>query len=221
VPAAMLMLMFLMIMVGAMPLINAVLEEKMQRIAEVLLGSVRPFQLMLGKLLGTLGVSFTVIAIYVSGGIAVAYYMDIADYVPFHVLPWFFVYMVAAILLFGSMLAAAGAACNDIKEAQSLMMPVWMLIMIPMFVWLPVVKEPLSGFATWISLVPPWTPILMLVRQTAPVAIPAWQPWVGLAGVVIFALLCVWLAGRIFRVGLLMQGKPPKLTDLVRWAVRG
>lgn len=221
VPAAMMMLMLLMIMVGATPLISAVLEEKMQRIAEVLLGSVRPFQLMLGKLLGTLGVSFTVIAIYMAGGIAVAYHLDVADFVPFHVLPWFFTYMIAAIILFGSLLIALGAACNDMKEAQSFMMPVWLLVMIPMFVWLPVVKEPLSGFSTWMSLIPPFTPILMLVRQAAPTAIPAWQPWVGLAGVLAFAALCVWVGGRIFRVGILMQGKPPRPLDLLRWAVRG
>ena len=221
VPAAMMMLMFLMIMVGATPLISAVLEEKMQRIAEVLLGSVRPFQLMLGKLLGTLGVSFTVIAIYMTGGIVLAYHLDVTDYVPFHVLPWFLVYMVAAIVLFGSLLIAFGAACNDMKEAQSLMMPVWLLVMFPMFVWLPVVKEPLGGFATWMSLIPPFTPILMLVRQAAPTGIPVWQPWVGLAGVLAFTTLCVWAGGRIFRVAILMQGKPPRPRDLLRWAVRG
>jgi ABC-2 type transport system permease protein len=221
VPAAMMTLMFLMIIVGATPLISAVLEEKMQRIAEVLLGSVRPFQLMLGKLLGTLALSFTVIAIYMTGGIAVAYHLNVADFIPFHVLPWFFVYMVAAIVLFGSLLIALGAACNDMKETQSFMMPVWLLVMIPMFVWLPVVKEPLSSFSTWMSLIPPFTPILMLVRQAAPTAIPMWQPWAGLAGVLAFTALCVWAGGRIFRVGILMQGKPPRPRDLLRWAVRG
>jgi ABC-2 type transport system permease protein len=221
VPAAMMMLMFLMIMVGATPLISAVLEEKMQRIAEVLLGSVRPFELMLGKLLGTLGVSFTVIAIYMAGGIAVAYHLDVADYVPFHILPWFFIYMVAAIVLFGSLLIALGAACNDMKEAQSFMMPVWLLVMIPMFVWLPVVKEPLSSFSTWMSLIPPFTPILMLIRQAGPTGIPMWQPWAGLVGVLLFTTLCVWVGGRIFRVGILMQGKPPRPRDLLRWALRG
>ena len=221
IPALMLMLMFLMIMVGATPLVNAVLEEKMQRIAEVLLGSVKPFQLMLGKLLGTLGVSFTVLLIYAGGGAGVAYYLGVQEYIPFEVLPWFVAYMIAAIMLFGSMLVALGAACNDLKEAQSMLMPVWLLVMIPMFVWINVVKEPTSDFATWMSLIPPFTPILMLVRQTSPVAIPAWQPWVGLAGVLLFTVLCVWAAGRIFRIGLLMQGKPPKPRDLLRWAIRG
>ena len=221
VPLAMLMLMFMMIMVGATPLLNAVLEEKLQRISEVLLGSIRPFELMLGKLIGTLGLSFTVIAIYLGGGFIVAQRMGLTGYIPVQLVPWFLVYMVAAIVLFGSLLIALGAACNDVKEAQSLMLPVWLLVMIPMFVWLPIVKEPLSRFATCMSLIPPFTPILMLLRQATPLGIPAWQPWVGLVGVLLFTTVCVWGAGRVFRVGLLMQGKTPRLSDLVRWAVRG
>jgi ABC-2 type transport system permease protein len=220
-PLGLMMLLFTMIMVGSTPLVSAVLEEKMQRIAEVLLGSVRPFQLMLGKLLGTVAVSLTAVVIYISGAIAVAYYLDVADHIPFHILPWFAVYQIAAILTFGAMFTAIGSACNDLKEAQSMMMPAWLLVMIPMMIWMPVVKEPLGSLATWASLIPPCTPMLMLVRQASPAAIPAWQPWAGLFGIVVFTTLCVWAAGRIFRVGILMQGKQPKLTDLARWAIRG
>ncbi len=221
IPMVALMLMFLMIMVAVNPLINAVLEEKMQRIAEVMLGSVRPFQLMLGKLVGTLGVSLTVLAIYMSAGVLVTFQFDVADEIPWELLPWFLIYMVAAIFLFGALLTAAGAACSDLKEAQSLVMPVYLFIMLPMFCWLPVLKDPDGKFATVMSLIPPFTPILMLVRQAAPVSIPAWQPWVGLVGVALFTLLGVWVAGRILRVGLLMQGKPPSIKDLARWAIRG
>ena len=71
------------------------------------------------------------------------------------------------------------------------------------------------------SLIPPFTPMLMLLRQAMPGGVPAWQPWVGLAGVLVFALATVWAASRIFRVGILMQGKPPKLAELARWAIRG
>jgi len=220
-PFGLMMLMFMMIMVGSTPLVSAVLEEKMQRIAEVLLGSVRPFQLMLGKLLGTVAVSLTVVAIYISGGVAVAYHLGVAEHIPFGILPWFAVYQVAAILTFGALFIAIGSACNDLKEAQSMMLPAWLLAIIPMFVWLPVVKEPLSSLATWVSLIPPFTPMLMLMRQASPAAIPAWQPWAGLVGVLLFTTFCVWTAGRVFRVGILMQGQPPKLSQLVRWAVRG
>ncbi|MBN2446880.1 MAG: ABC transporter permease, partial [Phycisphaerae bacterium] len=72
-----------------------------------------------------------------------------------------------------------------------------------------------------ISLFPPCTPMLMLLRQSTPVGIPIWQPIVGLIGVTLFTLAAVWAAGRIFRVGLLMQGKAPNIRDLARWAIRG
>lgn len=221
VPLGFMMLMFLMITVGSTPLINAVLEEKMQRIAEVLLGSVRPFQMMLGKLLGSVAVSFTVLAVYVAGAVYVLNELGWSQYIPYRMLPWFVVYQTAAICLYGALFVAIGAACNDYKEAQSLMLPVWLFVCFPMFVLGNVVREPLSSFSTWASLIPPFTPMLMMLRQTTPAAIPAWQPWVGLVGALLFTALCVWAAGRVFRVGILMQGKTPKLAELVRWAVRG
>ncbi len=221
VPMIMMMLMFMMVMLGATPLINAVLEEKMQRIAEVLLGSVNPFQIMMGKLLGTIGVSFTVAIVYIIGGILAAQKMDVSDYIPYYVLPWFFTYQVAAIFIFGAIFIAIGSACNDLKEAQSLMMPVWAILMIPMFVWTAVIKEPTSDLSTILSFVPPWTPMLMLLRQLTPAPVPDWQPWIGLIGMAAFTIFTVWVAGRIFRVGILMQGKPPKLGEILRWAVRG
>ncbi len=221
VPILIMFMMFMMIMIGAPPLINSVLEEKMQRIAEVLLGSVTPFQIMLGKLLGTVGVSLTMVVLYVGGGVIVADQINASDYIPYDLIPWFIVFQIVAIFMFGAMFIAVGAACSDLKEAQSMTMPVMILVMIPLFVWINVVKEPLSAFSTWMSLFPPCTPLLMLLRQATPASIPAWQPWAGLAGVVIFTVICVWAAGRIFRIGLLMQGKPPKITDLMRWALRG
>jgi ABC-2 type transport system permease protein len=61
----------------------------------------------------------------------------------------------------------------------------------------------------------------MLLRQAMPAGVPSWQPWVGLAGVLIFAVATVWAASRIFRVAILMQGKPPRLAEMVRWAMKG
>lgn len=221
VPMAMMMLMFIMITIGTQPLLNAVLEEKMQRIAEVLLGSVTPFQLMMGKLLGTIGVSFTVAIIYLVGGYFTVEKLGVTDFIPYSILPWFFAYQTVAIFMFGAMFAAIGSACNDLKEAQSLMMPIWILVCAPLFVWFQVVREPMSKFATTLSLFPPCTPMLMLLRQCTPEGVPAWQPWAGIAAVIACTFLSVWVAGRIFRVGLLMQGQPPKLGEILRWAVRG
>jgi ABC-2 type transport system permease protein len=220
-PFVMQILMFMMIMMGAVPLMTSVMEEKTQRIAEVLLGSATPFQFMMGKVLGGLGVSLTAAAVYVAGGAATVTRMGIGDMIPYGVLPWFFAYMILAILMMGAMLAALGATCNDMKEAQSISMPAMFPIIIPMFMIVPVIKAPLSGFATGFSLFPFFTPMLMMLRLSGPVSIPAWQPWAGLAGVLAFAVLSVWAGSRIFRISILMQGKPPSLANLVRWAIRG
>ena len=82
------MLMFMMVLVGATPLMQGVVEEKMQRIAEVLLGSIRPFGLMLGKLIGTVGVSLTLAGVYLGAGYWAAQYYGFADYLPVEVLVW-------------------------------------------------------------------------------------------------------------------------------------
>jgi len=215
------MLMFLMIMMGASPLLQAVTEEKSQRIAEVMLGSVKPFQFMMGKLLGGVAVSLTAAAVYVVGGIVFVRRFEFGEYVPYEILPWFFAFMVAAVFMYGALGAALGSACNDATEAQSMALPSMLPVMIPLFVMMPVVLNPETAFATGLSLFPLFTPILMLLRQGTPGGIPLWQPWVGLFLVVLTAMLFVWAGSRIFRVGILMQGTPPKLGNLVRWAVRG
>jgi ABC-2 type transport system permease protein len=85
-----------------------------------------------------------------------------------------------------------------------------------------IMQQPNGPISTALSLFPPFTPMLMLLRQAMPGGgVPAWQPWVSLAGVLVFTLLMVVAAARIFRVAILMQGKTPKMTDMVRWAVRG
>ncbi len=221
VPFGLAMLMFMMVMMGAMPQLQSVMEEKSQRIAEVLLGSIKPFEFMMGKILGGLGVTITASSVYVVGGVLAARHYGVSEYVPYHILPWFFAYMLLAIMMLGAFLAGLGAACNDAKEAQGVTLPAMMPVMIPMFVAMPVLREPHSAFATVMSLVPPFTPMLMLLRQSAPGGVPGWQPWVGVVGVLLLTLLTVWAGGRIFRVGILMQGTPPKLGNLVRWAVRG
>jgi ABC-2 type transport system permease protein len=220
-PLILFFLFFMMIMMGAMPQLQSVMEEKSQRIAEVLLGSIKPFEFMAGKVLGGLAVSLTAATVYVIGGVFILRRLNLADFVPYQILPWFFAYLVLAIVMFGSMLAALGATCNDAKDAQNLTFPAMIPVFIPMFLLMPILQEPTSSFATALSLFPPFTPMLMLLRISAPVGIPMWQPWVGLIGVILFALLSIWTGGRIFRMAILMQGQPPKLSSILRWAVRG
>lgn len=221
VPMILFFLMFMMVMMGAMPLLQTTMEEKTQRIAEVLLGSLTPFEFMGGKVLGGLGVALTGTLFYLSGGILLVSKMGMADFIPFHIIPWFLIFLIFEIVMVGSMLAALGSACNDPKDAQNLTFPAMIPVMFPMFVFMPILQEPTSGFATLMSLFPMFTPMLMLLRKAAPVDIPGWQPWVGLVGVMLFTVISVWMGGRIFRVGILMQGGAPKIGKIFRWAFRG
>lgn len=221
VPMGMCLLTFMLVMIGATPLLNSVMEEKTQGIAEVVLGSASPFQFMMGKVLGMLGVSLTASVVYVSGGIFAMMNAGMAGLIPFRILPWFLVFIVLAILMVGSLMAGLGAACSDAKDAQNLALPGLMPLVIPLFLLVPVLQDPTGTFATSLSLFPLFTPVLMIMRLSTTAAIPLWQPWAGLLGVVLTTVLMVWAGGRIFRVGILMQGQPPRLGNLIRWLARG
>jgi ABC-type Na+ efflux pump permease subunit len=221
VPFGLMMLMWMVIFLAAQPLMESVMEEKSQRIAEVLMGSANPFQLMAGKLLGGVGGSLTIVVLYGAGAYFVAGRYEATQYVPLRVVPWFIVFQVLAVLLFGSVFMAVGAAVNQLKEAQAMLLPVWLVMMFPLFVWLHVIREPTSGFATALSFIPPATPLLMVLRMTATTAVPLWQPILGVVVLVATTLLCVFAAGRIFRIGFLTQGKAPNFVQLARWAFRG
>ncbi len=221
IPVAMLFIMFIMVMMGAMPLLNSVMEEKNQHIAETILCSVTPFQFMLGKVLGGVAVSLTGSAFYITMSVLLFGNMGFMGYIPFELIPWFLVYLIGAIMLMGSMMAAIGSACADAKEAQNYTFPAMLPIMVPMFVLSVIIKEPMSGFATTLSLIPPFTPMLMMLRQSMPGGVPMWQPMVGLAGLFIFTVITVWVGSRIFRVGILMKGKTPSFSTMMKWAIKG
>ena len=221
VPFFIVMMMFLITMMGAVPLLQAVMEEKSQRIAEVLLGSVKPFEFMMGKVLGGVGVSMTASVVYIGAGLYAFRRLELGAQIPYDLVAWFFVYMFLNIVMLGAILAALGSTCNDAKEAQSVTMPAMMPLMVPMFLIVPIATQPSGGFATTLSLIPVFTPMVMMLRMATTATIPAWQPWVGLIGVMAFALLAVWAGGRVFRVAILMQGKSPHLPSMIRWALRG
>ncbi len=161
VPMGLMMLMLMVVMVSASPLMQSVLEEKTLRIAEVLLGSVPPFQLMMGKLLGMVGVSLTIATIYLVAAFVGIHQAGFGEFFPAQVVWWFIAFQALAVLMFGSLFVAIGAAVSDLKEAQNLMMPVMILVWLPMVVWINVVKEPSSTLALTMSLIPPATPMLI------------------------------------------------------------
>lgn len=221
VPLGILMLMWMALMMTTQPILSGVIEEKMQKISEVLLGSITPFDLMMGKLVGYVGVAVTLIGIYLIGGWAAANYYGKTDMIPMHLVGWFIVFMALAIFMYGALFLAAGACCNDLKEAQNLVMPIWLLLLIPMFTLGTVLEHPTSNFATGLSLFPPATPMVLMIRMSMAPGVPTWQIIAGITGTILTTLLFVWAAGRVFRIGLLMQGKPPKPTEIVKWVFQG
>jgi ABC-2 type transport system permease protein len=221
VPFMLIMLMFMVILMGATPLMQGVVEEKMQRIAEVLLGSVTPFQMMMGKLIGMVGVSLTVVAVYLGGAYWAAHHFGFVESVTPELMVWFLVYQSLAALMYGSLFIAVGAACSETKETQTMIMPVTLLACLPMFLLVNVIQEPNGPVATGFSFFPFATPMLMVARQAIPPGVPWWHPPAAVLLVLATTVLCVWVAGRIFRVGILMQGKGANLAQLARWVVRG
>ncbi|HLO57415.1 MAG TPA: ABC transporter permease [Bacteroidales bacterium] len=220
IPYILVMMMFMMGMVGSMPLLTAVMEEKMERIAEVLLGTVTPFQFMAGKVLGSTGVALTTATIYIVGGVFTGKQLGGGNMIPYDILPWFFIFLVLFLIMAGSIMAALGSACNDNKDAQNMSFPAMLPMLLPLFVIMPVLRNPLGSLATVMSLIPPFTPMVMIVRQATPVTLPVWQPYAGLAGVILFTLFAVWAGSRIFRTGILMQGQKPTFANLVRYVFK-
>jgi ABC-type Na+ efflux pump permease subunit len=221
VPYFLVLLMFMLVMMSAIPLLTAVMEEKLEKIAEVLLAHITPFEFMMGKILGSISVSLTVAAIYIVGAVLTVNQIGATDIIPYHVLPWFFVYLILFVIMTGSVMAALGSACNDNKDAQNLQFPAMIPVLIPLFILVPIMQNPAGSLATWLSLIPPFTPTLMLVRMATTVTIPWWQPYAGLALVILFTAFSVWVGGRIFRTGILMQGQKPTLANLFRYAIKG
>lgn len=221
VPYGFCMLMFMSVMVSGPQMMQNIIEEKMQRIAEVLVGSIPPFQLMLGKLLGVMAVSLTLISLYLAGGYFVADYYGKSDLLPMSQIAWMLAYGAIAMVMFGSIFSAIGAACSEIKDAQSLMMPVMIVVVLPLMLIVPVIQAPNSPLATWMSFFPPATPMIMVTRMAVPPGIPIWQPIAGIPLVLAFSAFCIFAAGRVFRIGLLSQGKAPKMSELMKWVVQG
>jgi ABC-2 type transport system permease protein len=209
-----------------------VLDEKTSRIVEVIISSLRPWQLMLGKILGVGAVGLTQLAVWagvlviglrIAPGALLAARPELAQLSQLRAAipgPSFFVYFMVFFLggyfIYSALYAAVGAMCNSEDEAQQAQFPFMLLILTPVFTLVGVIESPSSTASVVLSLVPFFSPFLMFARAAGGAA-PAWQ--VGLS-VVLMALTVIavaWLAGRIYRVGILMTGKRPTPRELVRW----
>ena len=98
-----------------------------------------------------------------------------------------------------------------------MLLPVWMLLMIPMFVWFEIVREPNGSLASGLTWLPPATPSTMMLRMATGATIPTWQIVGSLLLLLMATAVCVVIAGRIFRVGILWQGKTPRIGEMLRW----
>lgn len=216
-PFVFLFLMFMSVMTGAQHLLNAIVEEKMSKISEVLVGSIEPFKLLMGKLLGVTGVSLLLASIYFAGGVFAIVQSARWDLLRFDLFAWFFLFLICAVLMYGSIFLALGSACSDLKDAQSMMQPAILLIMLPYLASFAVIRSPDSPLATGLSMFPTVTPFIMMMRLAMPPGPPMWQVIASVLIVLATTVFLVWAAGRIFRVGILMQGKAPNLPEVLRW----
>jgi ABC-2 type transport system permease protein len=216
-PFAFMFLIFVSVMTASQYLMTTTIEEKSSRIAEVLLSAVSPMQLMAGKILGQFVVGLTVLLIYLGLGLVALVSFAMLGLIDLSIIFYLFLFYLVSFFTYAALLAAVGASVNEIREAQSLMMPVMLTMMLPMFLWMPVSRDPSSSLALVLSMVPPVNSFFMLIRMASSTPPPLWQVWGSIALGVAGAYAAVWSAAKIFRIGLLMHGKPPDFRTLVRW----
>lgn len=218
VPAGFMMLLWIATFTSGNYLLTSTIEEKSSKVMEVLLSAVSPMQLLLGKILGYSLVSAVMLVSY--GGLAMAGLTVAAatDLVPLHLLVYLAIYFVMAYLFVATIMVSVGSAVSDLREAQSLVGPAMMVLIIPLMLWMPISDNPNGWLATAFSFLPPAIPYVMILRVTATAEpIPFWQVLLSIVWGYAWVFVFLWSGSKIFRVGVLMQGKPPTPRELLRW----
>jgi len=216
-------------------LLNSVIEEKSNRIIEVLLSSVTPGELMMGKLAGIAAVGVVMMAAWIGSLVGAAFFQtahvagSLAPDSPMATLPadvlalvhttWllpaFAFYFAMGFLLYAGVFLTIGSLCNTLKEAQNFMGPLMLVLMVPLFLMPFIPRDPNGPIATFLSWIPWYTPFVMMNRITAhPPARDVVGTGLLLAG---FTALVLWGCGRVFRMAILRTGQPPRLVELLRW----
>ncbi|HEU4620165.1 MAG TPA: ABC transporter permease [Gammaproteobacteria bacterium] len=217
-PLAFGFLLFMGVMTGGQALLTSTVEEKASRVIEVLLSAVSPMQLMAGKLLGHMAVSLVAMSVYVGLGLMLLTTFAVLGLVDLSLIGYLVIFFVLTYLVLGSLMMAVGSAVNDMREAQTLMTPIMILIILPWLLWMPISRDPNAAFSVAMSFVPPVNSFVMLLRMASSTPPPLWQVWasIGVGAVAVFG--AVWFGAKVLRIGLLMYGKPPNLATLIRWA---
>ncbi len=216
---------FSLIMYGTL-IMNSVIEEKSSRVVELVASSVRPFQLLVGKVLGVasaaliqVGVWAILLVALTTVGLTAASAMLGSDILP-SISPFLFLYFVLffvlGFLIYATLYAAIGSTAESASDVQQISMPVVMLLVIPFILLQGVIQNPSSTKSVVLSLIPFFSPILMLGRIFTETP-PWWQIALAVALMIGTFFGCLWIAARIYRVGILMYGKKFKLSEIAKW----
>ncbi|WP_300598720.1 ABC transporter permease [Niabella sp.] len=234
---------FILIIYGAQVMMG-VMEEKTNRIAEIIVSSVKPFQLMIGKIIGIACVALTQFLLWIAfifiiynatragsgalnnsaltGAVGGVQKLFTDTNVP-AILFLFIFYFLGGFFFYASIYAAVGSTVNeDMREAQSLSFPITMIIIFAFFIMMTAVKDPGSPLAVWCSIIPFTSPLVMMARVPygIPGTVPYWQLALSMSVLIASFLFVTWFAGKIYRTGILMYGKKPTWKEMIRWAVR-
>jgi ABC-2 type transport system permease protein len=217
-PVGFMMLLWVSVFTSGQFLMTSTIEEKSNRIMEVLLSAVSPMQLMGGKILGQMAAGLLIMGVYSGFGIGSLLFFNRGDLIDGTNFIFLVAFFFIAFFTIASMMAAVGAAVTDIHEAQALLMPVMLVVLIPMILMMPIISNPSGRMATILSFIPPISPFVMVLRMSSSQPPPMWQLLLAVGIGVVSVYIALRVAAKIFRIGVLMYGKPPNFATLVRWA---
>jgi ABC-2 type transport system permease protein len=213
------LIIYMTVLMYGMYVMRGVLEEKSSHIVEVIIATVKPFELMLGKILGIGAVGLTQMLLWSAMGLALSAPAVLAAVglagmeipaIPTLLLVFFVVYFVLGFLLYGTLYAGVGAAFDTEQDAQNFQGVITIFLIVPLVMIIQIMNQPDSGVAVALSLFPFFTPILMFLRMTL-TQVPAIQLVASVVIMLATILAMAWLVGKVYRVGILMHGSKPKL----------
>lgn len=225
---------YMMFLIYGQLIVRAVLEEKSSNVVEVMMSSVRPWEMMLGKMLGVGAVGLTQIAIWAAIGALLSLYglpglttalaaqgVDLAQVrFPLGLLAWALIYFILGYLLYAGLFLAAGASLGNEQDAQQVVTPLVVIIVVGFILVIGIIESPDSRWAVVGSLVPLFSPMIVPARLAIS-HVPAIELAGSLSLLVLGMLASAWLAGRIYRVAILMSGKRANLPEMLRWIRHG
>ncbi len=218
-------LLFIPSLVYGQEVMRGVIQEKTDRVVELLVSSMTPMELLSGKILGMAAIGLTQMAVWVTMGGAVAVAglsearsagFDLSTVLRPSIAVWFVVFFLLSYLVTVGVYAAGGAIVSSEKEAQQVLTPVMLVFLVPWFLMMPILTNPDSTLSVVLSLVPIYTPMTMFIRLLVSEP-PAWQVALSLLLSVATIAFLLKASAKVFRAGLLATGKRPTIPELWRW----